>query len=92
MNSFQDIAYQINWQAFSLSLCFLGTVILALPFLKKEENIDNDEIIEDRRVGCGDKEKYFYTKRGFLKDRKISLWGLGLLGIGFIIQLILSFL
>lgn len=83
---------EINWQAISVVLCFLGTFILAIPFLKKEENIDNDEIVEDRREGCGNNEKYFYTKRGFLKDRRISLWGLGFLGIGFFIQLILSFL
>ena len=92
LNFFESVVYRINWQAVSVVLCFLGTFILAIPFLKREENIDNDEIIEDRREGSGDKEKYFYTRRGFLNDRLISLWGLGFLGIGFFIQLVLSFL
>jgi len=86
------IIYQINWQVFSIILCFSGTFILASPFLKKEENIDNDEIIGDRRERNGNKEKYFYTRRSFIKERNNGLLGLGLLGFGFFIQIILSFL
>ena len=84
------IIYQINWQALSVILCFLGTFILALPFLKKEENLDEDEIIKDRCEKDGDKEKYYYTRKGFIKNRKNSLLGLIFLGLGFLIQIILS--
>lgn len=79
-------------QAISLFLNFLGAVILAIPLIKKERDLDDDLIIKDRVRTVGDKKEYLYTRRGFLKDRRYGLLGLGLLGLGFLIQFILVIL
>jgi len=68
----------------ALVLQLLGTGILARPLLQLKRDLDDDLIVGEERKG----EKYFYTRRGFLKDKKLGLWGLGLLGFGFLIQLL----
>jgi len=86
--SFYSYAVYQALQIFALVCMFLGSVILTVPLLKREEDIDNDEIIGDRREDKDGKQKYFYTRKSFLRDRKIGLYGLGLMALGFLIQLI----
>ena len=88
--------FLINWrdsfQALSLFLNLLGAVLLAIPLLRTKRDLDDDLIIQDNRKMFRGEEKYSYTTRGFLKDRRHGLWGLGLLGLGLLIQSILVIL
>lgn len=87
-----QINYQIFFQIISLLFSISGTVILAIPLLKEKHNIDDDEIIKDYRTKEDGQDSYFYTRKGFLKDRKLGLIGLGLLFFGFIFNFISIFI
>lgn len=72
-----------------LILNLAGTMILMLPLFQVKKDLDDDEIIDDYRKNKNGKEKYYYTRRGFIKDKNLGLLGLGLMSCGFIIQLFL---
>ena len=55
--------------------------ILIFPNLNVKKNIKNDYITSIDRDGK-------YTQRKHLKERNINLWGLILLAIGFVLQLL----
>lgn len=76
-------SYGVIFSVTALVLQLLGTGILAWPLLQFKRDLDDDLIVGEERKG----EKYFYTRKGFLKDKRLGLWGLGLLGLGFLIQL-----
>lgn len=86
----------INWRNFfqALSLLFnlSGAILLIIPLLRVKQDLDDDLIIQSNRKMVMGEEKHFYTRRGFLKDMRYGLWGLGLLGLGFLIQFILVIL
>ena len=84
-----QIDYREIFSIIALIFQLLGTGILAWPLLQIKRDVDDDLItgMEKR-----DEDKYFYTRKGFLKDKKLGLWGLGLLGLGFLIQLLLIIL
>ena len=83
-----QIYYRKFFSIFSLLLNIIGTIILSLPLLKTTRDLDDDLIVGENHEVVNGKEKFFYTRKRFLKDRKLGLWGLGLLGFGFLIQLL----
>lgn len=71
-----------------LALNIICTVVLALPFLQIKRDLEDDLLIDGKKETTHSKEKTWYTRKGFLKDRNITLMGLGLLLIGFALQLV----
>jgi len=89
------ILFQINSQSFfqviGLIFNLAGTIILAVPLFKVWHILEEDDYIVDGKVikdAKGD-EKHSYTFPWLLKNRKFGLWGFGLLGLGFLMQLLL---
>jgi len=78
------MGWRVIFQIIGLFLGVLGATILALPLIRVKRDLDDDLITWGAKKG-GD---YFYTRRGFLKDRSSGLWGLGFLGVGFLFQLL----
>jgi len=72
-----------------LILNVVGTIILALPFLWIRRDLEDDLLVDGKKEIISGKEKIWYTRKGFLKERKITLIGLGLLFFGFLLQLII---
>jgi signal peptide peptidase SppA len=75
-------------QILSLLFSITGTVILAFPFLKVRRALEDDLLIDlEKNKEASNNQKHFYTRAGFLKDRRVSLWGLIFLLLGFLLQL-----
>lgn len=75
----------------SLALNVLGAICLAIPLIRSKRDLDNDLVIlKEGTPKQNEDEHKYYTTVGFLKDRKLGLIGLILLGIGFLIQLIIA--
>lgn len=76
----------MNWPqiftSFGLLLDAFGGGVLIFPSLKKTRNIDENLIVS------GDKETGNYTQKKHISERKRNLWGLGLLIVGFLLQLL----
>lgn len=66
---------------FGLIFNTLAAVILIFPYLNIKKDIDDDRI---NSMGIDGK----YTQKKHLKERRVNLWGLTFLAIGFILQLI----
>lgn len=98
IKDFVNIIYQIDrrifLQALGLIISILGTIILAIPLFKVWRILEEDDpVIEGKFIK--DKQgnvKHSYTYPWLLKNRKFGFWGLGLLGSGFLIQLLLTIL
>jgi hypothetical protein len=71
----------------SVAFNIIGTIILATPFLSVNKDLKDDLLVGGTKKIVNGKEKITYIKAGFLKDRIITLWGLGFLFLGFLIQL-----
>lgn len=68
-----------------LALNVIGAVILAVPLLRTKVKLDDEyEIIES---GEDKKGKPWFVRGLFKKNRCLGLWGLGLIILGFILQL-----
>ena len=75
----------------SLILNILGTILLAIPLVKSKKNIDDDLIItKNGSPKQNEDDNKYYKTFGLLKNKKLVLWGLILLGLGFVFQLILT--
>jgi hypothetical protein len=71
-----------------LAFNILGTLILALPLLSVKKDLDDDLLVGGGRKIVQGKEKITYIRRGFYKDRNITLLGLFFLLLGFVIQFV----
>lgn len=69
---------------FGLMFNTLAAIILIFPYLNIKKNLDDDYITSMNKDGK-------YTQKKHLKERYINLWGLILLAIGFILQLLAIF-
>ena len=67
-----------------LGLNLLGTIILIFPMLCIKEWLNDTEITE---CGGNEEDKPWATTKGRKKTRNISLWGLGLIALGFLFQI-----
>jgi len=96
--TFNTTICQINWKVFlqmlSSILSILGTIILAIPLFKVWRILEEDDPIIDGKIIKDEKGniKHSYTYPWLIKNRKFGFWGLGLLGLGFLIQLLLAIL
>lgn len=77
---------------FSLILNLIGTVLLAVPLIRKWR--DSDDRLVNQKLGQpkSEEENRFFATAGFIKDRKYGLFGLAFIGMGFLIQLVISLL
>ena len=69
---------------FGLILSFAGSVILGLGMIRSSDRIEK----ESGMYWGGNP----YTKQFFYADRKIGVFGVGLLGLGFLLQLVALYL
>ncbi len=77
-------------QILGLLFSITGTMILAFPFLKTRRALEDDLLIDlDKNKEVSNDQRHFYTRAGFLKDKKISLLGLAFLLTGFLMQLLI---
>lgn len=65
-----------------LTLNTLGSSLLIFPLLNTKKHIEDD------RIKFSNPKAGEFTQNKHLKERKIGLWGFGLLMLGFILQLV----
>ncbi len=65
---------------FGLIFNTIAAVILIFPYLNVKKNLDDDFIVSMDKDGK-------HTQKKHLKERRVNMWGLTFLAIGFILQL-----
>lgn len=69
---------------FGLLFNTIAAVILIFPYLNIKKNLDDDFIVSMDKDGK-------HTQKKHLRERRVNIWGLTFLIVGFILQLVAVF-